>query len=179
MNVLDNEESMMHTFPFINYGLSTAEGAADVAETGYVNLPDVEKMEMIGRLHHCPAESIFTIAGSSTVQPVAELWAAEYMLRCPSTNVTVEGGGSSDGAGRVCGEEERGEPVQIGSMSRGWKEEEATSQDGHTYNCVVGDTTRSAIQIDVSNKVGYRWAMGIVFLCLLIAVPSYVIAGCH
>lgn len=36
-------------------------------------------------------------------------------------------------------------------MSRQWKDTEAEKQaDGYTYNCLIGDTTRSAIQIDVA-----------------------------
>ena len=64
--------------------------------------------------------------------------------------ITVEGGGSSNGAGRVCGEEERGTPVDIGDMSREWKDTEAVERDGYVYECLVGDTTRSAIQVDVA-----------------------------
>ena len=151
MNLYDNEASLMNTAPFMRFGLTSEEGSTLVAETGYVPLPGADKLEMVGRMHHCPPASTFNIAGSSTVLPVADEWSKAYMERCPATTITVEGGGSSNGAGRVCGEESRGEPVEIGNMSRDWKESEATSEDGHTFMCLVGDTERSALQIDVSH----------------------------
>lgn len=96
-----------------------------------------------------------SIAGSSTVLPVAEKWAAAYMELCPETTVTVESGGSSAGAGRVCDNPERGEAVDIGNMSRDWKTSEARElQDGYTFDCLMGDTSRTAIQVDVSEFNG-------------------------
>ena len=151
MNLYDDEESLMNTIPFLLFGLNTPEGVSLVSETGYVPLPEDDAKEMVGRVHHCPAGSVINIAGSSTVRPVAEEWAAEYAVRCPATTINIEGGGSSNGAGRVCGEEARGEPVDIGNMSRDWKSSEAMSEDGYTFDCLVGDTDRSAIQIDVSD----------------------------
>jgi len=150
MNVLDDEESLMNSFPFVNFGLSTEEGQALVSETGYVNIPGDEQLAMIGRMYHCPEGSTIHIAGSSTVEPVAQEWSKAYMEHCPATNITVEGGGSSNGAGRVCGEEERGEPVEIGNMSREWKDTEAEQLEDGTMQCLVGDTERSAIQVEVS-----------------------------
>ena len=35
-------------------------------------------------------------------------------------------------------------------MSRGWKSSEASTDDGFTYDCLKGDTSRSAVQIDVA-----------------------------
>ena len=99
----------------------------------------------------CGPPDDITIAGSSTVEPIARLWAAAYSTACGNT-VTVEGGGSSSGARRVCADTSRGESaVDIGGTSRQWKTSEATTSDGYTYNCVApGDTTRSAIQVDVA-----------------------------
>jgi len=64
----------------------------------------------------------------------------------------VEAGGSSDGAGRVCGNLDRGSPVTIGDMSRDWKDKEAVADGKFPFvrNCVKGDPTRSAIQVDVA-----------------------------
>jgi len=63
----------------------------------------------------------------------------------------VESGGSSAGAGRVCNNTDKGEAVEIGNMSRDWKESEARkSEDGYTFDCLKGDTSRTAIQVDVS-----------------------------
>lgn len=153
MNVLDDADSLMNTLPFLQYGLQTPEGAADVAATGYVNIPSPEKLEMISRLYKvdCPeGVATITIAGSSTVQPVAEAWSEAYTASCPGVTFVVEGGGSSAGAGRVCGDEEDGTSVHIGTMSREWKDTEATEGDNNVMSCLIGDFTRSAIQVEVS-----------------------------
>ena len=100
-----------------------------------------------------PEGGSFSIAGSSTVFPIAEAWATAYLNACPSIDITVEGGGSSDGAGRVCANEDRGSPVDIGDMSREWKvgDEVAVSDEAdYIYECLKGDTSRSVIQIDVA-----------------------------
>lgn len=100
----------------------------------------------------CGAEGSFPVAGSSTVFPVADLWAQNYQTACSGTTITVEGGGSSTGAGRVCGNEEKGTPIEIGDMSREWDPKEATLTDEESgvYTCVAGDPTRSVIQVDVA-----------------------------
>lgn len=94
------------------------------------------------------------IAGSSTVRPVAELWATAYRQTCPNVGeIAVEGGGSSAGAGRVCANADKGTPVDIGDMSREWKldvEAEVEDEANYVFRCLKGDTTRSAIQIDVA-----------------------------
>ena len=97
-----------------------------------------------------PSGESFAIAGSSTVLPLAQLWADAYMKLCADIEITVEGGGSSAGAARVCASDDaEGEPVEIGDMSREWFEKEAIpSANGYLYQCVVG--TRSAIQFDVA-----------------------------
>lgn len=71
-----------------------------------------------------------------------------YEIGCGVT-VTVQGGGSSIGADRVCGGGDG--PVDIGDMSREWKSSEAKVQDnGYVYDCLEHDTSRSAIQIPVA-----------------------------
>jgi ABC-type phosphate transport system substrate-binding protein len=103
----------------------------------------------------------FKVAGSSTVQPVAVSWAQNFGAQCNFPVVTnaatgaanaiiVEGGGSSVGAGRVCGNAARGTPVEIGTMSRDWRESEASTSDFWNYKCKLGDTSRSVIQCDVA-----------------------------
>ena len=124
-----------------------------------------------------PTGGEISIAGSSTVFPVAQICTCSkalsfffssvrqltlaplslgndtgsevYKVGCNVT-FTVEGGGSSNGAGRVCGDLERGSPVDIGDMSRDWKTTEAAESLGFLYDCLVGDTKRSAIQIPVA-----------------------------
>ena len=93
----------------------------------------------------------FAIAGSSTVFPLAREWQLAYKEACPKVgDIAVEGGGSSAGAGRVCANEDKGVPVDIGDMSREWTTEEASANDEHVFQCLMGDTARSAIQIDVA-----------------------------
>jgi len=50
----------------------------------------------------------------------------------------------------VCANLEKGSPVDIGDMSRGWKEEEAKESLGFLYDCLKGDTERSAMQVPVA-----------------------------
>ena len=102
---------------------------------------------------HCgPSGESFSIAGSSTVFPLAERWANEYMKLCPDITITVESGGSSAGASRVCASDKNGgTPVDIGDMSRNWFEKEAiSSPNGYLYQCLIGEGSRSVIQVDVA-----------------------------
>lgn len=98
----------------------------------------------------CGPDGEFTIAGSTTVYPLATSWAGDYLGECPGVNVTVDGGGSSTGAKLVCGV---GGDAAIGMMSRGWKigKEAELAEDGFTYNCLIGDMGYSAAQIVVAN----------------------------
>ena len=100
----------------------------------------------------CPssaASDTIKIAGSVVLQPLAKTWGAAYTAQCKA-KVTVEGGGSSDGAKRVCGDTSKGSAVDIGTMSRAWKSTEATvSSDGFTYQCAIG-TKPKVVQIDVA-----------------------------
>jgi ABC-type phosphate transport system substrate-binding protein len=101
-----------------------------------------------------------TAAGSTTVYPVAVQWAASYLELCPGTNVTVDWElfGSTTGAKRVCAVPGY-EPIEIATMTRSFKDpsvaqvgynvtdaEAILQPDGYTYNCVIGDTTRTVAQ---------------------------------
>lgn len=66
----------------------------------------------------------FEIAGSSTVKPVVQRWKEGYEEGCDDIEVTVRGGGSSNGARCVCGKDTckkadgddpdaKGEPVLV------------------------------------------------------------------
>jgi len=90
-------------------------------------------------------------AGSTTVYPYAKALATSYKNICPRYSLSVEEGGSSVGAKRVCGDATLG-AVDIGNMSRDWKTSEATKQsDGYTFKCLIGDTSRSVAQIAIAN----------------------------
>lgn len=161
--------SLSSTRPFLDYGLS-ANGTQDLWSAGAVPLLEWERVVMRTRAQtpmgvpwsdvqrHCGGGSSsggrdITIAGSSTVFPIAQIWAAVYQIGCPHVEITLEGGGSSRGAGRVCANRESGTPVDIGDMSREWKSSEGRQRDGtdapFVYDCLKGDPARSAIQVPV------------------------------
>ena len=166
MNLLVDADSLADTLPFLNYGLFTDAGQSSVSEVGYVSLNNLQEAQMYwGRYAHllgmtaggnedlmkgfCSDVSI-TIAGSSTVFPVANAWAEDFKTLCAGVSITVEGGGSGAGAGRVCANSEKGTPVNIGDMSRGWKESEATMGDNGQYSCLKGDTSITVTQLVVA-----------------------------
>lgn len=115
---------------------------------------------VVGQVEDCgPAAATagnLTIAGSSTVEPVAKSWATGYMAKCAGAFVNVTGGGTSVGAGRVCGQASRGSAVDIGTMSRNWRlgapgvTPEASTTDNINYQCIIGNATRKVKQIAVA-----------------------------
>ncbi|KAL3923642.1 MAG: hypothetical protein SGILL_001540 [Bacillariaceae sp.] len=157
----DDEDSLHLTRGFVDF-IFSQEGDEVTKRLGYWPLSEAKKLIMETRIQsilgipksliksYCgpPSQSI-SMAGSSTVLPVADLWSRIYSEFC-DVSITVEGGGSSNGAGRVCGNEARGTPVDIGSMSREWRDTEGSEEGGYIYECLKGDTTRSAIQVDVA-----------------------------
>ena len=85
-------------------------------------------------------QKTINIAGSSTVFPVASAWGQAYSTANDDYTVTVAGGGSGAGASKVCSTD--ADSVNIGDMSRDWKDSEATvGADGYTYSCVNTDVT--------------------------------------
>jgi len=159
MNVY--RESVEKVSAFFEFGFSS-EGDKLLKSTGLWPIDEWKKTLMKTRLQTpqgipmeeieeaCgPTDGFIAIAGSSTVFPVAQVWSEIYQVGC-DTKISVQGGGSSNGAGRVCGNLNRGSPVDIGGMSREWKTKEA-KRDGFLYSCLEpGDPSRSAIQIDVA-----------------------------
>ena len=168
MNVHINAASLVKTIPFIVYGLDTHAGQEAVAEVGYVALNDAQLADMMHRRltvlavtytdsdyslrgELCGQGQTITIAGSSTVKPLAEAWAQDFQAFCSGYTISVEGGGSGAGAGRVCGNSAKGTPVNIGDMSRDWKATEASrGTDGYTMSCLAGDTTITVTQLTVA-----------------------------
>ena len=93
----------------------------------------------------------FSVAGSSTVEPIAKAWAERYQAKCPGLNITVEGGNSNVGARRVCNLTSSGTAVDIGNMSREWRiTTEANLTATKKYVCNIGTKSRSVTQIDVA-----------------------------
>jgi ABC-type phosphate transport system substrate-binding protein len=98
-----------------------------------------------------PDGSQITLAGSTTVEPIARSWAAGYVAKCPNVNVTVEGGGSSIGARRVCNRTDAGSAVDIGNMSREWNVPSEVNVTGpFKYICNQGTKTRTVTQVEVA-----------------------------
>ncbi|KAI2505271.1 Phosphate ABC transporter substrate-binding protein [Fragilaria crotonensis] len=116
----------------------------------------------------------FRLAGSSTVYPVAVAWGRGYATKCgkattigedvsnlpaaANDNVVVVGGGSGQGATRVCNG-----GVEIGTMSREWRATEATSDDAWNFRCVSAGNrlvTRVEVAIDGITVVVKRGGPG-------------------
>ena len=93
------------------------------------------------------AQTELRIAGSSTVYPVARAWSELAELQA-AYNLTLEGGGSSSGAMRVCTDSPQ--RVDIGCMSRQWKSKEALLlDDGYTYECVSTKKRVTQLQVGI------------------------------
>ncbi|WP_242361943.1 phosphate ABC transporter substrate-binding protein [Limosilactobacillus antri] len=69
---------------------------------------------------HHPAQEKVTIVGSTALQPLTEAVAAQYRHNHPSTNITVQGGGSGTGLSQV----------QAGAVNIGSADIFASQQDG-------------------------------------------------
>ena len=69
---------------------------------------------------HHPAQEKVTIVGSTALQPLAEAVAARYRQGQPTTNITVQGGGSGTGLSQV----------QAGAVNIGSADIFASQQDG-------------------------------------------------
>jgi ABC-type phosphate transport system substrate-binding protein len=99
----------------------------------------------------CGPAGSFSMAGSTTVEPIARSWAEGYMAKCPGTTITVEGGGSSIGARRVCNVTTAGTAVEIGDMSREWNLISEVNNTGpFKYVCNFGTKGRAVTQIEVA-----------------------------
>ncbi|MEL0313346.1 MAG: substrate-binding domain-containing protein, partial [Candidatus Poseidoniales archaeon] len=93
-------------------------------------------------------QKTINIAGSSTVFPVASAWGQAYSTANDDYTVTVAGGGSGAGASKVCSTD--ADSVNIGDMSRGWKDSEASvGADGYTYSCANSDVTVTQLVVAI------------------------------
>lgn len=99
----------------------------------------------------CGPDGTWSITGSSTVEPIAKVWAEGYMKMCPGIVVSVTGGGSTSGAQHVCNATQPA--AEIGNMSRQWRignEVNVTDSGNKKYVCNIGDQQRTVTQIDVA-----------------------------
>jgi len=103
------------------------------------------------------------IAGSTSVQPVAEKLAAEYMKKHPNVKINVQGGGSSVGIRTA----QQG-TADIGTSSRELKEDEKKTLKTYLIgkNCIA---TRGYFLEDLIENVNFA---DIIFLLLTGNLPS-------
>lgn len=95
----------------------------------------------------CDEAGDLTLAGSTTT--MVDSWANSYP--CEKATIQVGGGGSFVGARRVCAADSNNPAADVAIMSRPWLPTEATVQDnGFTFDCLIGDTSRSTIQVQVA-----------------------------
>ena len=94
------------------------------------------------------------VAGASSVGRLTTAWVEAYNSECGvSPSVAIEtGGGSSDGASRVCGTSSSSEPVDIGGMARPINSGEASTEDDWQYECAR--STRTLIQVGRNKLMG-------------------------
>ncbi len=94
-------------------------------------------------------ETTVTIKGSSTVLPIAETCAEEYMAANPNVQITVAGGGSSVGIKSVANGE-----VDIGDASRGAKASDVENIEGVELSDLVDNVVAyDGIAVVVSPNV--------------------------
>jgi ABC-type phosphate transport system substrate-binding protein len=93
------------------------------------------------------------VGGSSDEQPLIKKWVEGYKSWCSDTNLVLEElpCSSSCGARRVCsvGQTADGETaLDVGTLSRPWRELEATSNNGFLYQCA--ESEREIVSIDAA-----------------------------
>lgn len=112
------------------------------------------------------AQTVLTIAGSSTVRPVVDSWAATSYVQ-GLYSLTVEGGGSSTGARRVCAPYTDPTHVDIGDMSRDWRTREAERlDDGYTMECLTSKQRVTQITVGVDGLAVVMAKNGAAHNCL-------------
>lgn len=157
MNVLNEERVLEAMRPFFEFAFSES-GNALVEQVGYVPINSAQQIGMLAAIDaggislsdfaNCGIPGEFSIGGSTSVSPLAKQWAEIYMVMCPKIKIRVEGGSSSQGAARVCDTSTELSRVDVGGMSRDWKETEGTTTNGYEFKCVGSD--RSAIQVQIA-----------------------------
>ena len=100
-----------------------------------------------------PIPASIQIAGASSIGHLTTAWIEAYNNECESNlSLVIEtGGGSSDGASRVCGTSSSSAPVDVGGMTRPMNEGEATTEDNWQFECAR--STRKLLQVS-TRKAG-------------------------
>jgi ABC-type phosphate transport system substrate-binding protein len=131
LGLVDDPEKVELLSPFLHFGFST-EGQDILKDLGYRPIDEWEKMTIHTKmkcenglhLHdiakYCgPEDSTLKIGGSDAMLPVAKVWSEMYKLGC-SIDIERQGGGSTNGAYRVCGDFEYGTRVDLVSKISSW-----------------------------------------------------------
>mmetsp|Transcript_25054 Transcript_25054/g.83597 ORF Transcript_25054/g.83597 Transcript_25054/m.83597 type:complete len:1172 (-) Transcript_25054:119-3634(-) len=125
------------------------------------------------------APPLVRVAGSSTVEPVSKRWQTALGTNYSwvdhsgnntvcAGNSTVCGGGSSMGASRVCAERSSKDHVDIGDMSREWKDSEAVLlDDGYTFECIHSKNRITQMVVGVDGLAVVTAASGPAASCIL------------
>jgi phosphate transport system substrate-binding protein len=112
LNLVGNGDPSPLVQAFLDYAMGP-EGQAIVAEEGYITITEEPAAEVTGKI---------TMAGSTTVQPLAEKFAESFMAKHSGVTVDVQGGGSSVGV-KAAAEK----TADIGMASRELKESELSA----------------------------------------------------
>ncbi|NBD36329.1 MAG: phosphate ABC transporter substrate-binding protein PstS family protein [Chloroflexi bacterium] len=117
--------------------IMSAEGQAIVADEGFIPVSD-EGDESGG------ASGEISVAGSTTVQPLAELFAEAFMADNPDVKIDVQGGGSSVGV-KSAGQD----TVDVGMASRTVKDSELEEYTDLQPFAIAYDGIAIAVHPDV------------------------------
>mmetsp|Transcript_19896 Transcript_19896/g.37722 ORF Transcript_19896/g.37722 Transcript_19896/m.37722 type:complete len:741 (-) Transcript_19896:63-2285(-) len=98
----------------------------------------------------CPKGSI-TIAGAETVLRQVAVWNDAFQEQyCPEADITLQGGGYSMGAARVCDNHPLFGAVDVAAMPDTFFQPQAISVDGWNFNCQR--SSRKAIMLHVGHS---------------------------
>ena len=100
----------------------------------------------------CPVSDLL-IGGSSDLQPLIQRWVNGYKQQCTATNLLLEQEpcSSTCGARRACAtsETDQGEtPLDVGTLSREWRDPQATTNNGFLYQCT--ESSRELLSLDAA-----------------------------
>ena len=144
LNMLTNGEPTGNVKAFLDYIFSEA-GQAIVAEEGYLPVGPTG-MEEAAVEEAAPALSgEITVAGSTTVQPLAELFSEAFSAVNPDVIIDVQGGGSSVGV-KAAGEA----TSDIGMASREIKDSELTEFPSLVIYTIARDGIAVVVNADVA-----------------------------
>ncbi len=120
LNMITSGEPTGEVKSFIEFMLGEA-GQTIVVEEGYISVLPVAEAQATEEVVEEGLTGTVTLAGSTTVQPLAEKFAEAFMAANPDVEITVQGGGSSVGVKSAADG-----TANIGMASRDIKDSEKT-----------------------------------------------------